>query len=55
MALDLHAELRGIVKALNATEIPYALVGGLAVSIYAQPRATEDVDLLVAREHLARP
>ena len=54
MALDLHAELRGIVKALNATEIPYALVGGLAVSIYAQPRATEDVDLLVAREDLAR-
>jgi len=40
------------VKALNAAEIPYALVGGLAVSIYAQPRATEDVDLLVARENL---
>ena len=54
MALDLHAELRGIVKALNAAEIPYALVGGLAVSIYAQPRATEDVDLLVTREDLAR-
>ena len=37
VALDLHDELRGIVKALNAAEIPYALVGGLAVSIYAQP------------------
>jgi hypothetical protein len=54
VALDLHAELRGIVKALNAAEIPYALVGGLAVSIYAVPRATEDVDLLLARENLAR-
>jgi hypothetical protein len=54
VALDLHDELRGIVKALNAAEIPYALVGGLAVSIYAQPRATEDVDLLLAREDLAR-
>ncbi len=54
MALDLHDELRGIVKALNAAEIPYALVGGLAVSIYAQPRATEDVDLLLAREDLGR-
>jgi len=54
VALDLHDELRGIVKALNATGIPYALVGGLAVSIYAQPRATEDVDLLMAREDLAR-
>jgi hypothetical protein len=54
VALDLHDELRGIVKALNAAEIPYALVGGLAVSIYAQPRATEDVDLLLGREDLVR-
>jgi len=54
VALDLHDELRGIVKALNAAGIPYALAGGLAVSIYAVPRATEDVDLLVAREDLAR-
>jgi hypothetical protein len=54
VALDLHDELRRIVKALNAAEIPYALVGGLAVSIYAQPRATEDVDLLLAREDLVR-
>ena len=54
MALDLHDELRGIVKALNAEGIPYAVVGSLAVSIYAQPRATESVDLLLAREDLAR-
>jgi Uncharacterised nucleotidyltransferase len=46
--LDLHAELRGIVRALDAAGIPYALAGGLAVSIYAQPRATEDIDILVA-------
>lgn len=54
MALDLHAELRGIVQALDAAEIAYALVGGLAVSIYAAPRATEDVDILLARGDLAR-
>jgi len=52
VTLDLHAELRGIVAALDAAGIAYALVGGLAVSIYAAPRATEDVDLLLAREHL---
>lgn len=52
MALDLHAELRGIVAALDAAGIAYALVGGLAVSIYASPRATEDVDLLLGREHV---
>jgi len=52
VTLDLHAELRGIVEALDAAGIAYALVGGLAVSIYAVPRATEDVDLLLGREHL---
>ena len=54
MALDLHAELRGIVKALDGAGIAYALAGGLAVSVYAVPRATEDVDLLVAQEDLPR-
>ena len=52
MTLDLHAEMRGIVMALDAAGIAYALVGGLAVSIYAAPRATEDVDLLLGREQL---
>lgn len=54
MALDLGAELRGIVRALDAAEIAYALVGGLAVSIYAVPRATEDIDILIAPGDLAR-
>jgi hypothetical protein len=53
VTLDLHSELRGIVAALDAAGIAYALVGGLAVSIYAAPRATEDVDLLLGREQLA--
>jgi hypothetical protein len=52
VTLDLHAELRGIVATLDAAGIVYALVGGLAVSIYAAPRATEDVDLLLGREQL---
>lgn len=46
--MELYDELRKIAAALNAGRIGYALVGGLAVSIYASPRATEDVDLLVA-------
>jgi len=52
VTLDLHAELRGIVEALDAAGFAYALVGGLAVSIYAVPRATEGVDLLLGRQHL---
>lgn len=50
--MDLYDELRRIVEALNAAGVRYALVGGLAVAVYAAPRATEDVDLLVAAEDL---
>lgn len=46
--LDLYAELRRVVEVLDTGGIPYALAGGLAVSIYTSPRATEDVDLLIA-------
>ncbi|OGK80578.1 MAG: hypothetical protein A2X52_03325 [Candidatus Rokubacteria bacterium GWC2_70_16] len=52
--LDLYAELRAIVHCLDSAGIPHALAGGLAVSIYATPRATEDVDLLLSRDHLER-
>ncbi len=52
--LDLYAELRQIVQALDAAGIPYALAGGLAVSIYTTPRATEDIDILIARADLER-
>ena len=52
--LDLYAELRRIVLCLDSAAVPYALAGGLAVSIYTTPRATEDVDLLLPREHLDR-
>ncbi len=44
--LDLYEELRAVCSALDAAGIAYALVGGLAVSIYATPRATKDIDIL---------
>ena len=46
--LDLTAELRRVVGALDAAGATYALAGGLAVSIYSTPRATQDIDLLLA-------
>jgi hypothetical protein len=52
--VDLYAELRRIVSALDAASVPYAVTGGLAVSIYTTPRATEDIDLLLARPDLDR-
>jgi hypothetical protein len=52
--LDLYVELRRIVEALDSAGVTYALAGGLAVSIYSAPRATEDIDLVLARPELAR-
>lgn len=52
--LDLYAELRRIAEALDRAEIRYALAGGIAVSIYATPRATEDIDVLLDRDDLGR-
>ena len=52
--LDLTQELRAIVAALDGAAVTYALAGGLAVSIYAVPRATQDIDLLIAVSDLDR-
>jgi hypothetical protein len=52
--VDLYEELRSIVDALTTASVSYALVGGVAVSIYATPRATEDIDLLIAGEDAER-
>ena len=50
--LDLYEELKTVAVAVNASGKPYALIGGLAVSLHANPRATEDIDILVLPEHL---
>jgi hypothetical protein len=47
--LALDAELRDIVDAFDRARVGYALAGGLAVSVYTVPRATEDLDLFIAR------
>jgi len=40
--------LREICSFLDETSVEYMLVGGMAVGIWAEPRATEDIDLLVS-------
>lgn len=52
--MDLYAELRAIIEALDGAGIPYALVGGLAVSAYTVARATEDIDLMLRRDDVGR-
>ena len=50
--LDLSRELRDVAAALDAADVTYALAGGLAVSVYTAPRATQDIDLLLAADLL---
>ncbi|MBZ5545262.1 MAG: nucleotidyl transferase AbiEii/AbiGii toxin family protein [Acidobacteriia bacterium] len=45
----LSEALRKVVPVLEGLEIPYALIGGLALGVHNVIRATEDVDLLVQR------
>lgn len=49
-AMDLYAELRGVLAELDAAGVEYALCGGLAVAVWGAPRATKDIDLLVRPE-----
>ena len=42
-AVDLYAELTGIVSVLETRGIEYALCGGLALAIHGAPRATQDI------------
>jgi len=45
--LDLTEELKNLITKLTKENIEYALCGGLAMAIYALPRATLDIDLLI--------
>lgn len=45
--MNLFDELSSIIDALNAANVPFALVGALALAIHGVPRATEDIDILV--------
>jgi hypothetical protein len=42
---NLFEEFRAVVGILSAARIPYAICGGIAMSIHAHPRATIDIDL----------
>jgi hypothetical protein len=52
--VDLFDELTGVLAALDAASIDYALVGGLAVAVWGAPRATKDIDLLIESADLPR-
>jgi hypothetical protein len=43
----MHSDFKELLSTLNAHRVKYLVVGAYAVSIYAQPRATQDLDILV--------
>lgn len=52
--MDLLDELKGLVTRLDKERIDYALCGGLAMAVYALPRATLDIDIMIEAPSLER-
>jgi hypothetical protein len=50
----LRRTLHRLVKRLMAEDIPYALLGGLALGEHGYPRLTQDIDVLLSPAGLAR-
>lgn len=50
--MDLYAELKALLGALEDAQLPDAVCGALAVAIHGAPRATKDIDLMVPPEAL---
>jgi hypothetical protein len=45
--------LRSIVHRLEEASIPYMLTGSLALAIWARPRMTRDIDVVIAARSVA--
>lgn len=48
MKLRLNADFRDLLRAFRARSVKYLIIGGWAVSIHAQPRATQDMVVFVS-------
>lgn len=51
--MNIVDELHAVAAALRDARIPYAVCGGIAVTAYGATRSTKDIDIAIAREHLA--
>jgi hypothetical protein len=50
--MNVFYEFHKVVQHLQAENIDYALVGGVAVAFHSQPRFTKDIDLLIHEDLL---
>jgi hypothetical protein len=48
--MNVFEEFKRLVVELERQKVRYALVGGVAVAFYTEPRFTQDIDLLVEAE-----
>ncbi|HMU40713.1 MAG TPA: nucleotidyltransferase [Pseudomonadota bacterium] len=55
MITEVERALLDGISALEALDVRYAIVGGLAVSVWAMPRATRDVDLYADLDPAKKP
>ncbi len=52
--MDLIEELSNLVSKLKQERIEFALCGGLAMAIYAFPRATMDIDIMIEQDSVSK-
>lgn len=52
--MDLLEELKRLTVESDRNGIDYALCGGLAIAIYAKPRATLDIDIMIDPNSLSK-
>jgi hypothetical protein len=52
--VNLVDELHAIAGALRALGVPYAICGGIAVTIHGATRTTKDIDVLIERRDAPR-
>ncbi|MEJ2053108.1 MAG: nucleotidyltransferase [Calditrichaceae bacterium] len=48
--MQLPADFKEFIQYLNEFDVHYLLVGGWAVGIYGNPRATKDIDFLISTD-----
>ncbi len=52
--MSFYDEFKALIDLLNRDGIDYAVCGGVAVAFHGYPRLTDDIDILVQEEDLAR-
>ena len=50
--MNVFYEFHKIAKALQKAQIPYALIGGVAMAFHTRPRFTKDIDILIKKPDL---